>query len=294
MLIWKHPGGSQLLAERGIVRSHELATVTQLAGILGQARYEAEAIRHRADEEAGRIVAQARAQASQLVDEANRQADSVREQAAQAADDEYKRAYDEGRHEAAQEWHTRLAELQAAHDALFDGMEDRLAAIVAIAVERIVRAEPREAAFSRALQGVREAMRDAGSARLRVHPDEAPAAQAALAADAALLAEGPRVVVEADPALPPGACIFESPWGQLDASLDVQLAGMRAALQRATRGALAEAGERPAAGADTGHAPHAHDDEAHHGNDHDDHGDDDDPYQDDSDSDGHDGGPAHG
>jgi len=246
MLIWSSPAGGQLLAERGIVRAHEFTTVTALDEILGQAREEAQAIRRRAEEEAGRLVDQALQQAGQLVEEARQEADALRERAADEAEAESSRGYEDGQRDAAAEWHERFAELQERHDALLDGVEDRVAGIVALAVERIVRAESREAAFARALQGVREALREAGNARLLVHPGEAAAAEAALASDAGLHADGPRVQVEADPALAPGACIFESPLGRLDASLDVQLAGMRAALQRATRMALAEAAEASA------------------------------------------------
>jgi type III secretion protein L len=243
MLIWSSPGGGQLLSERGIVRAHEFATVTQLDEILGEARDEAQAIRLRAEEDAERLVDQALQQAGQLILEARQQAAELREQAVRDADAERARGHEEGSHEAAAEWHERFAELQARHDTLLDGTEDRLAGIVALAVERIVRSESREAAFSRALQGVRDALREAGAARMLVHPDEADSAQAALAADAGLGGDGPRVQVQADAALLPGACIFESSLGRLDASLDVQLAGMRAALQRATRMALAEAAE---------------------------------------------------
>lgn len=245
MLIWSSPGGGQLLAERGIVRAHEFTTVTQLDDILGQAREEAQAIRRRAEDEAGRIIDEALQQAGQLVEQARQDADALREQAADDADVEASRGYEDGRRDAAAEWHGRFAELQARHDALLDGVEDRVAGIVALAVERIVRSESREAAFARALQGVREALREAGGARLRVHPSEAAEAEAALMAYAGQQAEDSRVQVEPDPALAPGACVFESPLGRLDASLDVQLAGMRAALQRATRLALAEAAEAP-------------------------------------------------
>ncbi|MGM9488006.1 type III secretion system stator protein SctL [Ideonella sp. YS5] len=243
MLIWSSPGGGQLLAERGIVRAHEFATVTQLDEILGEAREEAQAIRLRAEEDAERLLDNALQQAGKLVLEARREADALREQAELEAQAERTRGYQEGGVEAAAEWHERFAELQARHDTLLDGNEDRLAGIVALAVERIVRSESRDAAFARALQGVREALREAGSAQMFVHPDEAAAAEAALAADRGANSDGPRIQVQADAALRPGACIFESPLGRLDASLDVQLAGMRAALQRATRMALAEAAE---------------------------------------------------
>jgi type III secretion protein L len=251
MLIWSSPSGASLLAEHGIVRAHEFATVTQLDGILGCARDEAEAIRRRAEEEAAGIVDAALQQAAQLLDEARAQSVAVREQAEREAADEAERGYEEGQRAAAVEWHTRLAELQAFRDGQHEGMEDRLAAIVAQAVERIVRSGPREAVFARALQGVRETLREAGSARLLVHPDDAEAARSVLNSVEGPQGDGARIQLEPDPTLAPGACVFESALGCLDASLDVQLAGIRTALQRATRMALAEAAEEDAGGAPT-------------------------------------------
>jgi type III secretion protein L len=244
MLIWSSPAGASLLAEHGIVRAHEFATVTQLDDILGCARDEAEAIRRRAEEEAADIVDAALQQAAQVLDEARAEAAAMREQAEREAADEAEKGYEEGQRAAAVEWHTRLAELQALRDVQHEGMEDRLATIVAQAVERIVRGGPREAVFARALQGVRETLREAGGARLVVHPDDAEAARAALNDEMGLAADGVRVQVEADPTVTAGTCVFDSALGRLDASLDVQLAGIRAALQRATRMALADAAEQ--------------------------------------------------
>ena len=246
MLIWSSPGGASLLAERGIVRAHEFATLTQLDDILGCARDEAEAIRRRAEDEAAGIVDAALRQAEQLMEQSRAEVASMQEQARRDADDEAERAYQEGQQAAAVEWHARLADLQARHQAAHEGMEERLAAIVAQAVERIVRSGPREAVFARALHGVREALREAGTARLVVHPDDAEAARAALGEEAGLAADGARVQVEPDPTVPAGTCVFDSALGRLDASLDVQLAGIRAALQRATRMALAEAAQEQA------------------------------------------------
>jgi type III secretion protein L len=241
MLIWCHPGGAGLLAERGILRSHEFGTALALEDILGQAREEARAMGLRAAEEALQAVDQAQRQAAQLLDQARSEADALRQQARQEAEDAAARGHAEGSRQAAIEWHARFAELQASHAASLVGMEDRLADIVALAVERIVCAEPREALFRRALQGVREALRDAGGARLRVHPQDAAAAHAALGAEGGVLADGLKVQVEPDASLAPGACVLESSIGRLDASLDVQLAGVRSALARATRMALADA-----------------------------------------------------
>jgi type III secretion protein L len=241
MLIWSHPGGACLLAERGIVRAHEFGTVLALDGILGHAREEARAMGLLAEQDARHIVDMARQEAAAVLAEARAEAAALCEAATQKAGEEAARGYADGCQDAVTQWHERFADLQASHAAALAGMEERLAGIVALAVERIVRAEPREALFLRALQGVRDALREAGTARLRVHPQDADAALAAISAEGGVQAEGLQVQVEPDATLAPGACVLESSIGRLDASLDVQLAGVRSALARATRMALADA-----------------------------------------------------
>ncbi|AVS73018.1 FliH/SctL family protein, partial [Paracidovorax cattleyae] len=140
---------------------------------------------------------------------------------------------------AARRWHAEFAALQASHAAAMGGMEQRLAAVVAMAVERMVLAEPRQALLQRAVLTLRDTLGDARTARLRVHPDDADAARAALSAigdDP----DAPRVQVEADAGLAPGSSVFDADIGRLDTSLQVQLAGLRSALERAVRVAAEE------------------------------------------------------
>jgi type III secretion protein L len=248
MLIWSQPGGASLVADRGIVRAHEYGAVVQFDELLGSACEEAISLRMNAEAQAARIVGQAELQARRMLQEARTEVAQLQEEARQAADDEAARGYAEGLREGAAEWHERFAQLQAGQAAAQAGMEDRLAGIVALVVDRIVSGAPREALFARSLQGVRAALGESTGARLRVHPGDVRAAEAAVAADTAARG-GPRVQVEADASLQPGACLFESSLGRLDASLDVQLAGMRAALERATRMAIAGGGQAAAAAA---------------------------------------------
>jgi type III secretion protein L len=120
--------------------------------------------------------------------------------------------------------------------------EQKLAEIVVMAVQRIIRVEPPDALWRRALQTVQELLQRRGTVTLRVCADDAAHARAAVAGwPTGEPSNGLSVEVRADPTLERGACIFESELGTLDASLDIQLAGMRSALARAALGALASA-----------------------------------------------------
>ncbi len=242
MLIWSNPNGAHLRADTGILRAHEIPTVTGVLGLLESVRHECAAIREEARAQAQRtaeeaeqsaqaVLLQAREEAQALVDEARREAAAEREL-----------GYAHGEREAAARWHGRFAQLKATHETAWYAMDTKLASVVALAVERIVRSESREALFHRALWTVKDALRQAGTASLRVHPDEADAARTAIAS-AVRGPNEPEVRVETDASLALGACIFESDIGRLDTSLGVQLAGVRSALERATRLAMANASQ---------------------------------------------------
>ncbi|WCM93627.1 type III secretion system stator protein SctL [Acidovorax sp. NCPPB 2350] len=237
MLIWSSPRGASLRASGGILRAHEFLTATDAVTLLDEARAEQSALLDQARRDAEILLATAHRDAREIQEQASEEARILLEQAREEAALQTERGYVEGSEEASQEWHARFAELHATHEQAMAGLERRLAAVVATAVERMVHAEPREALLRRALLTVRDTLREARTARLRVHPADAPAARAALAAlenDP----QAPRVQVETDAALAPGSSVFDADIGRLDTSLKVQLAGLRGALDRAVRYAL--------------------------------------------------------
>ncbi|SFD78066.1 type III secretion system stator protein SctL [Paracidovorax konjaci] len=237
MLIWSSPRGASLQAAAGILRAHEFDTATEAVAVLESARTECEGLFARAQLEAADLLEAARTEAEAIQARATNAAHDLLEQAREEAVALAERAHAEASQEAASAWHARFAELQASHGEAMAGMERRLALVVATAVERMVHAEPREALLRRALSTMRDTLRDAGTARLRVHPADLAAARSALTVlDGDT--EAPRVQVEADPGLAPGSSVFDADIGRLDTSLAVQLAGLRGALERAVRHAL--------------------------------------------------------
>ncbi|MDA8445692.1 type III secretion system stator protein SctL [Paracidovorax valerianellae] len=249
MLIWSHPNGAHLRTNDGIVRAHEIPTVTGVLGLLENVRTECAAIRQEALDEARNTAEAAERSAESLLQAARDAAQAMVEQAREEAAAEREQGHDHGEREAAARWHGRFAQLKATHEDAWHAMDTKLAGVVALAVERIVHSASREALFQRALLTVKDALRQAGTAVLRVHPDEAPAAHTAIAAAAAGPNE-PQVRIETDASLEPGTCIFESDMGRLDTSLHVQLAGVRSALERATRLAMANASPEASAAPD--------------------------------------------
>jgi len=232
MMIWLHGGGTDRLgglgAEDGILRAAELDGAAEL-----------DALRRAMDEQRDAVLAQAREEASKLVTDAREEADRLLAQARAEAERLRVEACEAGRRQAALEWHERQT-VQAIDNAqVLRGMHEKLATIVTGAVERIVHTEERAALYQRALRSVRSFARGASTLALRVSADDHAHARAALDSLKALQTQGLHIEVSVDPALRAGSCVFESEVGILDASLQTQLDGLRAAMDRAVRKALA-------------------------------------------------------
>jgi type III secretion protein L len=178
----------------------------------------------------------ARADALALVEDARAQAQAL---VAQAQDDfaaASRRGYDDGLRNALADWHTRCTVAAADAQSLGRRQRERLAELVALAVEQIVASTEPAVLFARAAASVERIVADGSPVRVRVHPDDLAAARTAF--DEAAhgwrgAGRAVRLQVHADTALEAGACVCESDLGAVDASLALQLAAIRDALSRA-------------------------------------------------------------
>jgi len=240
MLTWFTPGRAGVAASNGIVRAHEVGTVMDIVELLRTARQERDAILAGAGEEAVKTIDDAQRTADDVIARARQEASELLADAQRQASAEVERGYADGHQKAVEQWHQHHAQLLRAQDKGMTAPEQKLAEIVVMAVQRIIHVEPPEALWQRAMQTVRELLQRRGMVTLRVCADDAARARAAVAGWPT--GDPPNslsVEVRADPTLERGACVFESELGTLDASLDIQLAGMRSALARAVLGAMA-------------------------------------------------------
>ncbi|WP_246793438.1 type III secretion system stator protein SctL [Burkholderia perseverans] len=199
-----------------------------------------------AHDEAERIVDAGREQAGEILDAAQRE-----------RDDAARAGYRDGYDRALGDWMDRLADVAHAQNQLQVRMRERLADIVASAVEQIVRTENRAALFERALASVERIVDGATYLRVAVHPDDLDSAKDTFDRLATRWRELGRPIpmsVVGDKRLAPGSCICESDFGAVDASLDTQLRAMHGAVSRALKRTLVEieaaAPEDGAAGGD--------------------------------------------
>jgi type III secretion protein L len=229
MLIWLHGNAGGLGTEDGIVPAAVAGGVAEL-----------DALRRSMDEQREQVLDAARAEARALLEQARQEAADLMATARADAERARREAYDAGRRQAALEWHEQQTGSMIDKAQMLRNMHEKLATIVTAAVERIVHTEQREGLYQRALRSVQGLARGASTLALRVNAGDYEHARAAIESLAALQAQGLHIEVSVDPALPPGGCVFESEVGILDASLQTQLEGLRAAMDRAVRKALVE------------------------------------------------------
>lgn len=229
MVIWLNDSIGSLGVEDGIVRAEDVQQFLALEECRRMLVDQQEQVLQAAREQAEALLAQAHEQAAVLL-------------AASRSD-----GYEEGHRRAVQEWQARQIGLAIDKGQALRALHKKLAGIVTGAVERIVHTESREALYLRALDNVDGLTEGATSLDLRVNPADYEEARNALAA----LPEPPHGVsmqVTSDDSLPPGSCVFESDLGVLDASLHTQLEGLRGAMDRAVRTAMADLHAAPPAG----------------------------------------------
>lgn len=232
MLIWLQTPAGAVGLEEGVIRADEVQALVSAEELRCRMEQAVEQTLAEAREQAAAEVAAAQAQAREIVDDAREEAQQLRQA-----------AYDEGTRDAVAQWHERHLQAVVEQERAQRAMHARLAEVVASAVERIVLCEDRGALYQRALKSVQSLTRGSGSLRLRVGMDDYAQARDCLGAIGGLQEAGLELEVLADAALPPGSCIFESELGVLDASLQTQLSGLRAALERAVRRVAGGEGE---------------------------------------------------
>ncbi|MCS0468878.1 type III secretion system stator protein SctL, partial [Burkholderia mallei] len=143
---------------------------------------------------------------------------------------------DAGRAQAIADWHARAADSFEQERRVRDRMRERLAELVAAAVQQMVHTEDARGLFARAAQTIERVVAGASYLTVRVCDADYDAAreQFGLLADA-WRRQGRNVPVDVvvEPRVARGTCVCESDFGTVDASLDTQLNAIRAALARA-------------------------------------------------------------
>lgn len=158
----------------------------------------------------------------------------IKQRSVQDYEQERTRGYEEGLLAAKEEWAQRLAVAQAARHQTLKDIAPTLVDIVLDAVTVILKNTSPQQLMASAIESVTDLIKQARWARLRVHPQQADAARLMLDSMAQQSSAGlDWVTVISDVSLATDACIFETDVGIADASLSVQLAAIRRAVESA-------------------------------------------------------------
>ncbi|WP_323123323.1 type III secretion system stator protein SctL [Burkholderia alba] len=190
------------------------------------------------DADRARVLEQARVEAAAIVAASEEQSEALLDAAGETYETAARRGYREGSNRALTEWMERLVDATDAQNRLQIRMRERLADIVASAVESIVHTMDREALFVRALSTVDWIIDNSTYLRVAVNPQDYEVACVAFDKLAEKWRDLGRLIsvsIVADRQLEPGACVCETDLGSVDASLQTQLRAMRSAVARALK-----------------------------------------------------------
>jgi type III secretion protein L len=222
MVVWFRHGSCTVGVEDGVVRASDFAALTSLLVAADAVETERQA-----------ALDEAMAEAERWRDAMQQTIDKQLAAAAKAHKRGYADGLKSGREQAATDWAEAALRQAATTQATLVRQSDRIANIVALAVERVIEQEDRGALYLRAVRTVSKLMKDVPLLTLRV--PQADHDNARQAVDEVLSQVGSVVPIEivVDATLLEGSCLFESDQGVVDAGLATQLAAIRRAVVRA-------------------------------------------------------------
>jgi type III secretion protein L len=222
MAVWLRYGQNSVGFDDGLIRAADFASLMAAEDAFSSLNAQSHQLLESTQNTCAQLFAAATARAEALVKEA--------EQVRALAEIEGMRI---GREKALDEWTARAVDQAIESRAMLERQKLRLRDIVSLSVERLVGEIDRKALFMGALKTISKLVQDVPLLTLRVHESDLGAARAAV--DESLAQSGLSCTIDvlSAPGLEPGACLFESDHGVIDAGLAHQLQSVRRAVARA-------------------------------------------------------------
>jgi type III secretion protein L len=224
MVVWLRYGQNTVGVADGLIRAADFASLMATEDALSSLNTESRQLLENTQATCKQMLAATTARAEALISEA--------QHARAIAESEGMRL---GREKALDEWTARAVDQAIESRAMLERQKLRLRDIVSLCVERLVGEVDRKALFANALKTISKLVQDVPLLTLRVHEFDLSAARAAV--DESLAQSGLSCTIDVSVAtgLEPGACLFESDNGVIDAGLTQQLQSVRRAVVRAMR-----------------------------------------------------------
>ena len=224
MAVWLTHGPCTVGFDEGLIRAADFARLADSAAVAAAVADERDRVLALARAEAGALLAAAREEAAALVAAARDRLELA-----------HSSGMNQGLEDAAAHWAGQAMAVADARRRHLFRQSERLAAIVSMAVERVIEQEDRAGLFRRSLRTIVKLVKDTPMLTLRVTEADRDIAQGAVDAVKAQLTGGLPIEVVTDAAMREGGCRFESDGGVIDAGLDTQLAALRRAVARAAQ-----------------------------------------------------------
>jgi type III secretion protein L len=189
----------QLLSERKVLKESEYAALLDASAVLDTARKEAR----------------------RLVQQAEHDAHEARRQ-----------GFEAGVEEARAEYAERLIAVAADSEAHLHGMREAMARLVAKAVTQFIADADPALLFEAALTRVDALIRTEPYVSVRVAPEQEATLRLVLAKLRGEAQWTMNVNVQADPTLPEGGCVLQTPSGTMEIGVEAQIEAFRRAIER--------------------------------------------------------------
>jgi type III secretion protein L len=222
MVVWLRYGQNSVGITDGLIRAADFANLMAAEDAFSSLNEESRQLLESTQNTCAQLLAATTARAEALMNEA--------EQARASAEAE---GLSLGHERALDEWTARAVDQAIESREMLERQKLRLRDIVSLSVERLVGEIDRKALFVGALKTISKLVQDVPLLTLRVHESDLGAARAAI--DESLAQSGLSCTIDvlAVSGLEPGACLFESDRGVIDAGLGHQLQSVRRAVARA-------------------------------------------------------------
>jgi type III secretion protein L len=221
-----------IVPDRKVLPLSEFAVLVSIQNALEHARAESERVVAEANGEAKRILGEVDQRSAALLQKTKDRCNEMLEKAAQRFKDEEVRGREEGLKNAKAEIVQKLMELTRKQEEAWIQLEQGMGKVAVRALERILGEMGSEEIIIKIIKNALKAVRGQKQATLKVAASEATSVRERLEEILHVNSEIKYLDIVADSQLAPGSCFLETEYGVIDASLNVQLAAIQAAMEK--------------------------------------------------------------
>jgi len=222
-----------IVPDQKVLPLGEFATLVSIQNALKHACEESQRVVAEANAEARRVLAEVNRTSAELLQKTKKTCGEMLQKAARRFAEEEARGRKEGLKHAEQEMALKLVELTRKQEESWAQLEQGMGSVAVRALERVLGEMDSGEVIVRIVQNALKAVRGQKQATLRVAAADATAVRERLEEILRSNGEIRYLDIVADSKLPAGTCFLETEYGTIEASLQKQLAAIRAAMEAA-------------------------------------------------------------